>query len=94
MSICSNKQKNLRIKHKSPVWIILDSNSQVPTNKNVKKGDRIKLLNLYGATSLLNTIKNRNNCGSGQVWSVNTCHIDSNDANNISSDWIITSKFN
>ena len=31
------------------------------------------------------------NCGN--IWSVNTCNIDSTDANSITSDWIITSKF-
>jgi hypothetical protein len=56
----------------------------------VRTGDDIKLLNLAGYTSYLNTCGVKTGgCGTGQLYGVNTCKLGSYDASHITSNWRI-----
>jgi hypothetical protein len=57
----------------------------------VRTGDDIKLLNLAGYTSYLNTCGVKTGgCGTGQLYGVNTCKLGSHDASHITSNWRIS----
>ena len=59
----------------------------------VRNGDDIKLLNLAGYTSYLNTCGVKTGgCGKGQLYGVNTCKLGSYDASHITSEWRISTK--
>jgi hypothetical protein len=52
-------------------------------------GDDIKLVNLAGVTSYLNTCNSKSGCGTGQLYGVNTCKLGSDDASATTSNWRI-----
>jgi len=59
----------------------------------VRNGDDIKLLNLAGYTSYLNTCGVKTGgCGKGQLYGVNTCKLGSYDASHITSEWKISTR--
>ena len=82
-------------------WKLVPDNKDLTNRDPVKVGDSIKLLCQYTAwianTSWLVTCGmgiNEVACGNGQLYSVKTCHPNSEDSNNNVSNWVIKRTFN
>jgi hypothetical protein len=73
--------------HNVQRWRIVSSTG---ASGAVRTGDDIKLLNLAGEKSWLNTCNSKSGCGTGQLYGVNTCIRGSDDASATTSEWRIS----